>query len=100
MATLHVHLQEGFAGERVTVSVDGRPAIVKSQVTTRPQLGLADMVELDVPAGTVTIDVALEERGETHSLTIDAAETPFLGLSIAPDGSLASKLSATTFGYV
>lgn len=100
MSTLHVHLQDGFSNERVTLAVDGRMACDKPNVKTRPQLGLADTVELEVPDGAVTVEVALPDRGESHTVTLDAAATPFLGFSVHSDGSLTHKLSDTTFGYV
>ena len=100
MTTLHVHLQDGFSNHRVTVSVDGRLASDKPNVRTRPQLGLADTVDLPVPDGDVTVLVELPDSGQSQTVVLNAATTPFLGLSVAPDGSLTHTLSDTTFGYL
>ena len=100
MTTLHVHLQDGFLNQRVTLSVDGRVACEKPNVRTKPQLGLAATVELEVPEGAITVEVRLPDSGQSHTVALDAAATPFLGVSLGEDGSLTHKLSDTTFGYV
>jgi hypothetical protein len=100
MPTLHVHLQDGFAGERATVVVNGRTAWEHPHLRTRPQLGLAEAVELEVPAGDVTVEVRLAGAARTHALVVDAERTPYLGVSLGPDGALRHTLSPTTFGYV
>ena len=101
MLTLHLHLQDGFAGEPVEVRVDGRTAWEKAQVRTRPQLGLADAIELQVPRGEVSVEVRLAGRdAQACAVTLDAARTPFLGVSLDAEGRLVHKLSPDTFGYV
>ena len=100
MATLHVHLQDGFTDDHVRVDVDGGTACDRTHVRTRPQLGLAEALELDVPAGAVTVRVQVAGRGVDRSIVVDAAETPYLGLSLSPAGELTHRVSDTTFGYV
>ena len=45
MPRLHIALQEGFAGDPVSISVDGREIYRKDGVRTRTQIGLADSIE-------------------------------------------------------
>ena len=100
MATLHVHLQDGFTDDHVRIDVDGRVACDQPHVRTRPQLGLAEAFELEVPAGALAVRVQLPGRGVERSIVVDPSTTPYLGLSLSPDGELTHRLSDTTFGYV
>ena len=103
MATLHVHLQDGFVGEPVTVRVGPRVALERTDVKTRPQLGLAARGELpDVATGPQTVSVTLPARSErVHELQVEVSEpVTYLGLSVDDSGTITHRISTQTFGYL
>jgi hypothetical protein len=98
MPLLHVDLQEGFGGEPILITVNGRELFRKASVRTRTQIGLADSFELTLPAGTAHIEVTA--RGTTHTIAAPLSADLYLGVSITPDGQIVHKQSAHAFGYV
>ncbi|HEX6656852.1 MAG TPA: hypothetical protein VF065_02145 [Ilumatobacter sp.] len=98
MPKLHIALQEGFAGEPVTISVDGRDVYRKDQVRTRTQIGLADSVETTHDGGPATIDVKAKSAAETIKVSVDG--DLYLALSLAPDGRIVHRTSAQPFRYM
>lgn len=100
MPTMHLHLREGFVGERVVVRVDDEVALDASDVRTRPQLGLATMREVEVPAGSHVLRVELPGRARTHTVSVNVARTPYVGVSVDAEGEVAIVCTAEAFGYV
>ncbi|MGZ8376412.1 MAG: hypothetical protein ACXWZS_04170 [Gemmatirosa sp.] len=100
MPTLHLHLRDGFVGERVVVRVDDDVAFDAPDVRTRPQLGLAAMRELDVPSGAHALRVELPGRDRTHTTSVNAARTPYVGVSVNAAGEVEVVCTAQAFGYV
>jgi hypothetical protein len=100
MPLLHIHLQDGFVGEPVVIRLAGRTLSEKSQVRTRPQIGLAEIIELDLPAGHHTLEVALPERGQTDTIPLDLDRELYLGITVDSEGSLQHRTSEGTFGYL
>lgn len=98
MPKLHIALQEGFAGEPVTISVDGREVYRKDQVRTRTQIGLADSVETTHDAGPATIEVKAKTAAETIKTAI--AGDLYLAISLTPDGHIVHRTSAQPFRYM
>ena len=87
MTTIQVYLEEGFDHDRVVVTSNDSQH-TESDVTTRPQVGLASVVEVDsAPGDQTTVRVALPERGLTTEVEIDAAQTPHVRVSVT-DGAL------------
>jgi hypothetical protein len=100
MAVLHVHLQDGFSGEPVTIRLDGRTVVEKSSVKTRPQLGLAEIIELSPPHGRLTLEVQVPAQVLRETITLDPDRDLYLGLSLRADGTLSHQVSESPFGYV
>ncbi len=100
MPTLHVHLREGFEGERVVVTVGDRLAFDEPSVRTRMQLGLAKMLDVEVPDGRVPVHIDLPGRARTRTVAVDAAATPYLGVSVDASGDIDATPSAELLGYV
>lgn len=100
MATLQVHLQEGFEGEPVVLRLGGRIVADRPSVSTRPQLGLAEIVRLDVPPGHHVLEVALPARHRSEEIPFDLDRELHLALSLERDGTLRHRSSESTFGYV
>ena len=98
MPLLRVDLQEGFGGEPVLITVNGREQFRKDGVRTRTQIGRADSLEVTLPAGPTSIEVTA--RGTTHRIAASLSADLYVGVSITPDGSIVDKQSAHAFGYV
>jgi hypothetical protein len=97
MPQLHIALQEGFTGEPVSITVDGREIYRKDQVRTRTQIGLADAVETTHDPGRAAIEVRARNRSTeiTPTLTGDL----YLAISLAPDGRIVHRTSARPFRH-
>ena len=100
MAMLHIHLQEGFSGEPVTIRLNGRTVVEKQSVKTRPQLGLAEIIDLSPPHGRLTLEIQVPAQVLSEILTLDPNRELYFGLSLRADGTLSHKVSESPFGYV
>jgi len=100
MPTLHLHLREGFVGERVVVHADDVLAFDEPNVRTRTQLGLAATRDVTVPTGAVALRIELPGRGRTHTVQVNAARTPYVGVSVDAAGEMDVVCTADAFGYV
>lgn len=98
MAQLHVALQEGFAGDAVTVVVDGDKVFARDDVTTRPEIGLATSFDATVRDGDVRVELRCGERRD--AVTVRAADPVWVGFSVDEGGALVHRVSATPFGYL
>jgi hypothetical protein len=98
MPRLHIALEDGFAGESVTINVDGTEVYRKDGVRTRTQIGLADSVETTHDPGSATIEIRAGEAAAsiTPTLTGDL----FLAVSLSPDRRLVHRESAHPFRYM
>ncbi len=85
MATLSIDLQDGFADDTITISVDGREAYHKAGVSTDYALGRADSVNIQAHSGTVQVKITVVSRNISELLEINIAETVYLGVSILED---------------
>ena len=98
MPLLRVDLQEGFVGDSVRITVNGEERFRKDGVRTRTQIGRADAFEMTLPPGPARIEVTA--RGVTHPIAVSLAADLYVGVSIAPDGTIVDKQSGHAFGYV
>ena len=98
MPLLHVDLQEGFLGEPVVATVNGRELFRKDSVRTRTQIGLADSFEIVLPPGPV--EIALTARGTTADISVSLSTDLFVAVSITPEGQIVHKQSSEPFGYL
>jgi hypothetical protein len=98
MPRLHIALQEGFAGDPVSISVDGREVYRKDAVRTRTQIGLADSVETTHDPGSATIEIRAREAAATITPTLTG--DLFLAVSLSPDGRIVHRSSAQPFRYM
>lgn len=97
MPAITLDLQEGFAGETVEVRLDGRE-VWRGEVRTDWSIGLAERVELDVPASGGTVRVVVPSRRASIDLILQPGETPVLGVSLI-GGGLVSRRSDAPFRY-
>jgi hypothetical protein len=81
---LRIDFREGFAGDTVEIALDGR--VVCARAGVRADGGRAEVVEIEIAAGTATIDVRLTERRlEGRLRTRLAAGTNQLAVAVAGD---------------
>lgn len=99
MVELNIHLQDGFAHDTVIVCVDGHEVLRKSDVTTRTQIGLADMVTTEVPAGPAEVEVDVPTRGTRSTIRVTVPEVLYIGVSVEPDGRLTHRATREIMGY-
>jgi hypothetical protein len=93
MTDLRLSLEDGFAQDHLVVTVDDETVLDEAEVTTRMQTGLATTVDVPVaettgstvPAGGNVVRVSLPDRGIEGDLTVDAAATPYVRISINGD---------------
>ena len=98
MPLLHIALQEGFAGDSVTIAVDGREIYRKDHVRTMTQIGRADDVETKHDAGPVSIVIKARNTSSTIAHTL-AGDT-FIGVSLTQDGRITHRISQEAFRYM
>lgn len=89
---LRIRLRDGFRGQAVTVTLDGKEIYRKSGVTTDLAVSYADAVEASVDAAPVTLAVRVE-NGAAASADIDPRQTPFVDVWIV-DGKMELRGSA------
>jgi len=97
MPLLHIALHEGFTGEPVSITVDGREVYRKDQVLTRTQIGLADSVETTHDPGRAAIEVRV--RNTSAEITPTLTGDLYLGISLSPDGRIVHRTSAHPFRH-
>ena len=95
---MRVDLQEGFKDDLVEMYVNGEKVVEREGVTTKPTLGFALSREIDVPEGTVEIEIKVPTQNLSKVFSVDTSETPHLGISIQ-NGELTSITSRKRFGY-
>lgn len=100
MSELNIHLQEGFDNDTVTVRVGGREVYRRDGVTTRTQLGLADMVVTNADPGSVDVEIDVPTRSQREVFRVTVPDYRYLGVSLDRDGRLTHRLSSEIMGYV
>ena len=96
---LHVDLQDGFDGDEVVVTVDGRVGFHDQQVSTLTVIGRAAAFTVDTSSTTAAVDVELPGRQLRDSFQVDVTTTPHLGVSVI-GGQLTHRVSSEAFGYM
>lgn len=97
MPAITLDLQEGFAGESVEVRLDGRE-VWRGEVRTDWSIGLAERVQVEVPASGGTVSVTVPSRPASIDLVLKPGEAPALGVSLI-GGGLVSRRSDEPFRY-
>ncbi|MPY79379.1 MAG: hypothetical protein GEV04_13000 [Actinophytocola sp.] len=74
--TFAVELAEGFAGDDVSVLIDGRQMWHRNGVTTNYSVGIADVVRLPLPASAwPTVEVQVGRRSATQRVDVTGLGT-------------------------
>ena len=95
---MRIDLQEGFSNDTVEILVNGNVVLQKEGVTTKRMLGLALSSEIDVPDGTLDIEIKVPTKTLSKSTSVETSNTPNLGISIH-NGEIKIITSETHFGY-
>ena len=98
MSKLHVDFQEGFTQDKIVLRINGQERWQKQDVTTNRLLGLASSAEIDVPDGSVTIDIQIPTKNLAKTISIEISGSAFLGISIE-NGRIEHIVSQRPFGY-
>jgi hypothetical protein len=99
MATLTIHLQDGFADDSVVVRVGGCEVLNKRGVRTRLNLGYAEVVEAQVPEGRASIEVAVPTRNLRQAFDVEVTPRTHLAISISGD-TIRHFVSRKALGYM
>jgi hypothetical protein len=99
---LHIELQEGWSGDLVEVTVDGKPAY-QGRPTTRMQTGYAAGVEVEVPddggGRPVLVEARLPDRDIVVQREVMTGPETWVGLTLA-DNDVRVRDQPAPFGYV
>jgi hypothetical protein len=98
MSKLQVDLQEGFTGDAVNVRINGLASLNKEGVTTKSLLGLAMSSEIEVPDGTITIEISIPTKNLAKTISLETPAAKYLGVSIEK-GKIEHIISQRPFGY-
>ena len=96
-SSARVDLREGFQDDDVVLRIDGEEVYRRSGVTTLPQIGRADGVDVPVGEGPVTVEIDLPRRGVSGSFSVEAAGM-HIGISVSGD-AIDHEVSSTPFRY-
>jgi hypothetical protein len=99
MAVINVALEEGFEGDTVIVEVNGRQVFEQDGVSTRTQIGLAELFEVAVDERDTVVEVRVSTRGATGSITHPVVDGLHVGVSVQ-QGDIVFRTSEGPFGYV
>ena len=97
---LTVDLQEGFAGEEVTIRVGGDDVFRRSDVRTRMQTGRADGWSGPVRPGFVRLEVDVAERRASGRLEFRVERPMFVGVKYAPEDGFSFAIQDFPFRYM
>lgn len=97
--TLHVALQDGFKNDSVAVSVNGKEAYRKADVTTNLSISLADQFDVQVEGRTAKVEVTVSSKGLSQSAEVQVEKTPYLAVSVK-DGGVSIQPSREPFRYL
>lgn len=83
MTNVRLYLAEGFANDRVVISIDGRKVFDEDGVTTKKLYGLAlELAPVAVAGGAVQIDIELPQKGVRASIRADLSKGDQIPISI------------------
>lgn len=94
---LVIDLQDGFDGVTARIIVNGRTVAELEGVVTDEMLGLAESIEVEVPAGPTDLTVGVGDQLEVDTV-VEVDTDRFVGVSLV-GGEIQLNVSAEPFGY-
>lgn len=98
MSSLHIDLQDGFAGDTVAIQLNGREVYRKDGVRTDLRISRADGIDVETPDAPATVEV--QARSRSASASIDPARTPYLAVNLDAEGRPLLRPSTEPFAYL
>lgn len=98
MTTLRIALQDGFEGDPVVVSVNGKQVFDQENVKTKRQIGNARSFDVKVDEETANVEISLPSRKLSERITVKMDGKVYLGISITRN-RIEHKVSAEPFHY-
>lgn len=96
MNVLHIALNGGFQGQRVTIAVNGRKVYQRDGLTTDLRISHADAVDVDMQdARQAEVTVTVHPGAGPQSTTVDVEATPHVAIELEADGAVTWSTSAT-----
>ncbi len=99
MPVLKLSLEEGFANDHVVVTADGKVLADESGVTTRYQISLARLLDLELTGEEGELVVSLPEKGLEARLPLSGGPPGHLRASVTRDGSGIDLSTQAPIGY-
>jgi len=96
---LHFALHDGFTGQTVAISAEGREVYRRADVRTDLRISRADAFDVQVAGPRVTVAVAVEPGGLHATAEIDVAATPYVAVDLQ-SGAIRIKPSDEPFHYM
>lgn len=100
MPKLIIHLREGFFETSVQIIVNGVERFRSPSVTTRMQIGMAEMISLDVPEGLAQIEVRFPELEGTVQDVVRVDEETHFGVDLDENGAAITRTQNQPFRYL
>lgn len=97
---LQIDLREGFHRTPVRVLLDGRELRSAAEVTTRTQLGLAQVLEVEVERTPALLVVEFPASARRIEHRLEGSGPWYLGIDLDEAGTPALRASDEPFGYV
>jgi hypothetical protein len=97
---LQINLQDGFNGDEVNISINGKQVYHKKDVRTRTQIGLADMIETRISSGQVSLEIQLVNRQISKVIDTQVTDTLHIGISVSPQNQIVYHIQDTPFYYL
>ncbi len=94
--SFNIHLQGGFSGSTVIVSVDGRE-VYKGQPSTNPLLGLAKPIPTSAVSTRPVLNVSIPGKAINWTQEVDISKGVGIGISVV-NGKINMR-QARAFGY-
>ena len=98
MATIRIALQDGFEDETVVISVNGKEVFNQKNVKTKRQIGKAASFDVEVEAGSSTVEISLPSKSLSESITLKVSGKAYLGVSVV-NNRIVHRISSEPFHY-
>ena len=98
MADLRIALQDGFEGDTVVVTVNGKEVFKQEDIKTKRQIGKAASFEVKVEEGSANVQVSLPLKNLSETIVCKVSGEAYLGVSLV-EGKIEHKVSSEPFRY-
>lgn len=99
MATISLSLEEGFDNDHVVVTAGRRPVLDERGVSTRYQISLACLKEIEITEGEDELLIALPERGLEARVALGPSPPKHVRASVSRDGRSIATSTEDPVGF-